>query len=83
MFSYKKIKLTPFIFFRSLLYTLFSTIFIVFMIFFILINFKGVNKKISKRKKSEEKIPFKIVKIILICNLKMYLVIIIFKYTKI
>ena len=36
-------------------YTLFSTIFIVFMIFFILINFKGVKKKISKRKKSEGK----------------------------
>ena len=36
-------------------YTLFSTIFIVFMIFFILIKIKGVMKKISKRKKSEGK----------------------------
>ena len=61
VFSYKKKKITPFLFFLGVyFYTLFSTIFIVFMIFFILINFKGVKKKISK--------IVKILKIIRICN---------------
>ena len=56
VFSYKK-KLTPYLFLRTLVdfYTLFSTIFIVFMICLILINFKGVKKKIRKRKKSERR----------------------------
>ena len=51
----KKIIIIPYIFLGVYFYTPFSTIFIVFMICFILINFKGVKKKINKRKKSERK----------------------------
>ena len=49
MFSYEKKINTIYLFLGV------STIFIVFMIFFILIKIKGVKKKISKRKKSEGK----------------------------